>query len=311
MVNLVNLRIIENQKVYKKEGAILMADTTYAVKVSEEVRERLQNLIEESGSSSKDFFSDMVSQFELMNVKNQTPMLSADIDEIVKLTSRINNIFINVGERVSGLQETYRQNMEHETKEKESLISLLQQQVESLKIDMAQTEIQVSELIADNDALRNDKAEAEKLFASEVNQLREVNLKNNELISGYSEKINTLTGLVNEYKGYSDENKLIKEEITEAKKTADKLLHENERLGALLAEKENQIQTVLADNDASLNNLQQKQIQEMEYQRNKLELERDRMLLEQREQYNKELEEIREMYQNKINQLLQIGGKKS
>jgi predicted DNA-binding protein len=38
-----------------------MADTTYAVKVSNELKEKLQKLVDESGQSSKDFFSDMVS----------------------------------------------------------------------------------------------------------------------------------------------------------------------------------------------------------------------------------------------------------
>lgn len=286
-----------------------MADSTYAVKVNDELKDKLQKLVDESGQSSKDFFADMVSQFELANAKKQAPILSADIDELVKLTTRINNIFINVGERVSNLQETYRIEAENQTKEKESLISLLQQQVEGLKRDAIQTEDQVNAIVADNEALRKEKAEAERLYTTEVNQLKEVNQKNNEIMAGHNEKIDTLSGLVNEYKGYADENKVLKQEATESQRATEKLQQENEKLNALLADKETRIQNMQADRKTRIDELTQKHSDNIERQKEKFEIERDRALLEQREQYNKELDEIREMYQDKINQLLQIGNK--
>lgn len=286
-----------------------MADTTYAVKVSDELKEKLQKLVDESGQSSKDFFADMVSQFELANAKKQAPILSADIDELVKLTTRINNIFINVGERVLNLQETYQLEAENQMKEKESLISLLQQQVESLKRDAVQTEDQVNALMADNETLRKEKIEAEKKYTSEIGQLKEMNLKNDEIISGHSEKINTLSGLINKYQVYADENETLKQKAVETQRAVEKLQQNNERLNTLLAEKERQIKNMQDGHGARLDEMTQKHSEDMERQKEKFELEKDRALLEQREQYNSELDDVRDMYQEKINQLLQIGSK--
>ena len=140
-----------------------MADTTYAVKVNEDVRERLQKLVEDSGQSSKDFFADMVSQFELMNARKQVPVLAADIDELVKLTTRINNIFINVGERVLSMQESQQLGFENEVKEKESLIGLLQKQIETLNHELAQREERVASALNDAKEALEVKKAADKL----------------------------------------------------------------------------------------------------------------------------------------------------
>lgn len=283
-----------------------MPDTTYAVKVSDELKEKLQKLVDESGQSSKEFFSDMVSQFELANTKKQSPILSADIDELVKLTTRINNIFINVGERMSNLQETYRLDAENQTKEKESLISILQQQVEGFKRDALQAENQINALMSDKETLSKEKAEAENNHTAEMNQLKELNLKNDEIINGYSEKINTLSGLVSKYQGYADENETLKKETAEHQRAVENHLHVNEKLNALLVEKEKQLQNMQTDHAALLEDLKQKHSEDIERQQEKFEMKTERALLDQREQYNRELDEERDKYQKKINQLLQI-----
>lgn len=254
-----------------------MADTTYAVKVSDEVKIRLQKLVDDSGSSSKDFFADMISQFELINTRKQTPILAADIDELVKLTTRINNIFINVGERVSSLQETNRQDTEKTFKDKDGLISLLQQQILALKQEIAETDIQMTEYINENDRLNGLKESSEKLYATEINQLKEVNQKNNEIIIAHNEKIETLNVVVSESKNLSTENKLLQEKLVEVQT-------ENERL--------------------------KKDLKENEYQKREFELDRDKTILEQREKYNQELEKVQAAYHEKINQLLQTNNPK-
>lgn len=186
-----------------------MADTTYAVKVSDEVKLRLQTLVEESGLSSKEFFAEMISHFELASTKKQTPILSMDIDELMTLTTRINNIFISVGERIASFQEANRLEAAKEAKAKENLGGLLQKQIE----------------------------------------------------------------LAAQYKSYADENEILKKELAEAKSAAERAAHDMER---------------------------QKEI---------FELDKGRALLEQREQYNRELDEVRSTYQEKISRLLNLNDK--
>ena len=161
-----------------------MADTTYAVKVNEDVRERLQKLVEDSGQSSKDFFADMVSQFELMNARKQVPVLAADIDELVKLTTRINNIFINVGERVLSMQESQQLEFKNEVKEKENLIGLLQKQIETLNHELAQREERVASAL--NDA--KEALEAKKA----VDKLKRENEKLNDLLAEKETQLQTI-----------------------------------------------------------------------------------------------------------------------
>lgn len=265
-----------------------MADTTYAVKITEELKDKLQHLIDKSGHSSKDFFAEMISQFELAGIKKKTPMLAADIDEMMSLTTRINNLFVNIGERINSMEESHRLQLAQKAKDKDALIGLLRQQLDDLRGEATQTDEQIQALLSENMELKASAATFKEAHRAEADQLKEINRKNDNLMTGHMEKIDMLTGLVNEYKPYADENAALRQALHETQKTAEDTLQENEKISReLLA-------------------LRQEMARELEQQKIRIELERDRLLLEQRTQHNTEVESIRELYQNKINQLLHL-----
>jgi flagellar biosynthesis/type III secretory pathway chaperone len=163
--------------------------------------------------------------------------------------------------------------------------------------------------MADNETIRKEKAEAEKNYTSEIRQLKEMNLKNDEIIAGQSEKIDTLSGLVNKYKGYAEENEILKKESFETQRVVEKLQQDNEKLNTLLAEKEKRIKNMQDGHAAWLDEMTQKHSEDMERKTKSLSLKGVVRCFEQRERYNRELDEARDMYQEKINQLLQISSK--
>lgn len=276
-----------------------MADTTYTVKVAEDIKERLQTLIESSGQSSKDFFADMISQFELANTKKLSPLLSADIDELMNLTTRINHLFVNIGERINGMEASSRLRLEDEVRDRDALLGMLQQQVERLQSDAAQAEEKTKELLIDNAVLKDTLASAEQARQSEAAQLREINQKNNALIEGYDEKIDTLTRLLEEYKPCADENISLMQALKRAQGDAESLRQETTQLSEQLLMLQAEIRTREATS-------RQAQEQALAYQQRKMELERDQLILEQRMKHNADLEQVREAYMVKINQLLQL-----
>lgn len=186
-----------------------MADTTYSVKVSEDVQEKIKQLVDSSGISSKDFFSNMVANYELELTKKHTPILSNDITEIQQLTKRINNIFIGVGERIETLQTNHIIDIEEQIAKQQNLIDLLTQQVNDYKSSKLIDDKRMEGFIVDKETAEYKSLELFK----KVNQLENINIKNDTIISEYKQKIDDLSSIVSEYKNAYEQNKLFQSDI--------------------------------------------------------------------------------------------------
>ena len=267
-----------------------MADITYSFKTDEETRERIKQLIEESGISGKDFFGNLLSAYELEKVKEGSPLLTADIDELESLTKRINAIFINIGERVNTLQATHAEQLRQSQESGNSTIELLQQRIKSLEIERLQDEERIQSFIEDKEQVES---QASGLH-SRINELEETIQDKNSLIGEYKEKLDTLTSIVNEYKAASGENQKLKSEnagltaqIQDYQKQLDLLSSRLDDKAAEYAEQLTKQQDALA----------------ITHEKNILELERkhQRELQEQQERHSRKLDE----YENKVKTLLE------
>ena len=98
---------------------------TWAVKIEEEEKERLSQLIEQSGLTSKDFLGTMMTAYELSKAKDNMPLLTQDIDELQRITTRINSIFVNVGERIQNLLDSKDSEYVKQLQEKQTTISIM------------------------------------------------------------------------------------------------------------------------------------------------------------------------------------------
>jgi len=235
-----------------------MADTTYSVKISEEDQERLKNLVGESGMSSKEFFTNLLSIYELQRAKELAPIITADVEELETLTRRINGIFVNVAERVNTLQRDTAEQMRQAQDTNTGTIELLQQRISGLEEERLQDEQRIQGFISDKELAESRTDELQH----RIKDMEAAAVDKQALIDQYKEKLDTQTGIVNEYKQAADEAKAIQRE----------------------------------------NNELEAKIKEQQAQLDALGLERDRQVIELERQHTRELQALQAEYSGKLNE---------
>ena len=267
-----------------------MADITYSFKTDEETREQIKHLIDESGISGKDFFGNLLSAYELGKVKEGSPLLTADIDELESLTKRINTIFINIGERVNTLQAEHAEQLRQSQESGSSTIELLQLRIKTLESDRLCDEERIQSIIEDKEQAENQSSG----LHSRINELEETIQDKNSLIGEYKEKLDTLTSIANEYRAASGENPQLKSKIIGLTAQIQDYQEKIDQISSRLDEKSAEYAEQLIKQQDALS---------ITHERNMLELERkhQRELQEQQERHSRKLNE----YENKVKNLLE------
>ena len=212
-----------------------MADTTWGVKVSEELKDQINMLIEKEGIPAKDFIQQMVNLFSLEKAKQQIPEVAQDFKELQALSQRINNIYLSIAYRTENLSKSAIDEYTKVINKKDNEISKLN---ESLSTTMAKYE--------------SMKQEASKLQQEAIelnNRIIEVNQSSSRdtyLIKELQDKIQTLTNDIAVYEDTKSQNDILKKENTEATEQINKL--------------ENQVSTLLQDESTLRNRIDELQI---------------------------------------------------
>ncbi|WP_301109195.1 hypothetical protein [Sporosarcina sp.] len=263
-----------------------MADKTFGVKVSEEMYEKVREVIETSGTSSKEWFERAIALYEMNAIKQGSSDYTQDLTELEHHTTRMYELIVNMIQRSVHLKEYAVKEVAEKLESKEAIITDLQQQNQQLKMEVVtKTEgIQAFEEQA--------KELEEKLLANQTM------LENNQaLISEYKDKNDTLSGLVTKYQGYAEENEVLKNsfemEKTEWKKQAgvekaafeekvSELSQEKQTLSEELRVLRMDFEQVKVNHDRDLSHLAERK-----------ELEREKAVVEAERLHN---EEVRKLY---------------
>ncbi|MCU7212429.1 coiled-coil domain-containing protein [Turicibacter sanguinis] len=91
-----------------------MADAVLSVRIDEELKQKFLVLAQENGINNKELMEVMVSQFELAQIRDGSTQFNQDLEELQRITKRMNDIYINMFERT--------QVRELEIKNKESIL---------------------------------------------------------------------------------------------------------------------------------------------------------------------------------------------
>lgn len=259
-----------------------MADqVVWGVRVSEDFKQRITGVIEQSGLKAQDYLENLVGQYQLNQVK-ENPLLQADITELQMLTNRINNIYINVSDRI----QTYLEDKENKHRD------VLEKKNQDLGFSLAK----VDELKEKCQELERVKAEMEGTIADyvlRIDGLEEKGQTSKALIVEYKEKNDTLTGLLNEYKEYKIANvQLVKDMEEERKK--------NRGAEAAIKEREQQIEILKAQSQGD----QLRHQQELANAIDRVQFDKARELLEINIKHNEHIQEITEQHNRKVQELL-------
>ncbi|MFD3156492.1 hypothetical protein ACFIJ5_06470 [Haloimpatiens sp. FM7330] len=270
-----------------------MNDVTFGVKVNKELKEKISGLMKESGLQGKDFMQNLVNLYEIETSKTQIPEIAQDITELQCLTQRMNNIYLNLANRIQNINKTQNEIFEKKIKEKEEKIYSLENNLKQLKLKNENTIKQI-----DNLKILNEKIE------STISQLKDTNDSNKLLIEEYKEKLHNFSLQLEKYKQY--DIKLTKYEecihTLENKNSILKNTMENlkENHSKEISQKNTEVKT-LQNHITSLENEQNKTIERL---KDKFELEKGKDLLEIEKSYQNKINNLTNEYNDKIKELL-------
>lgn len=196
-------------------------DATWSVRIPEDMKERISNMITESGLNSKEFLTQVIQAYELKAAKELQPLMESDIDELTQIIARIHNIFINLCERITNFQKQKDEEFELKFNEKDEMVSVFNSRIKMYEEKIVKHEQEAEQF-----------KEQYKNICEQYANLDEVNAANKALVLEYREKNETLTGLLVEYKEYKSMIDSIRkqlEEEKEARQSAELKLLENDK----------------------------------------------------------------------------------
>lgn len=295
-----------------------MAETTWSVKMDSDLKTKLSELIGDSDyATSKEFAENLIMLYEIDVAKKAAPTAMVDLDELQALTKQINRIFVNAGERFNNLSKS---------KDKECIetLQLKDRLIETLQDSISGLELQCEGFKNSNEELTDKYATLEK----ENNQQIDINKQNNLLIDEYKEKINTLSGLVNEYKGYKDEIDQVRSALADSQKFVSELNHQlsesdlklneakdkieflekqhKKEIDNLISQHQKEIEKLTAQNVTDISNLKTTCETENKQLKDKLKFEKEKALLDQSIKYEDRMKKINEENNDKVKELLEV-----
>jgi DNA repair exonuclease SbcCD ATPase subunit len=283
------------------KGEYQMSDVTFGVKVPEELKKQLEDLQKNSGlRTGKDFMQQLVNTYQVEKAKDSIPVVAEDLKELQTLTQRINNIYLNLGYRIESINKTQEEEKTKILKDKDSIIQDLQAKVEDLQVK--------------NNSLNNDNSEKVNLINElyqRVNQLTNGNDSIKALNDEYKSKIDTMAGIVEQYKGYKDTNEELNKLLADSQTRNIELDNSIKEKDIVIEKLNSEIVVVKKANEKTVQELNTKHNEFIQSVKDKAELQREKAILELKSQQQQEKEELQskynkeiEEYQNKYRELL-------
>lgn len=272
------------------KGDIKMSDVTFGVKMPEELKKQLEDLQKNGGfRTGKDFMQQLVNIYQVEKAKDSIPVVAEDLKELQTLTQRINNIYLNLGYRIESINKSQEEAKTKILKDKDSIIQDLQTKIQDLKDQ--------------NDNLNNDNSEKVNLINSlyeRVNQLTNSNDSIKALNDEYKSKIDTMAGIVEQYKGYKDTNEELNKLLADSQ-TRNIEFNNNVKEKDIVIEKLNsELAAVKKANEKTVQELNTKHNEFIQSVKDKAELQREKAILELKSQQQHEKEELQDRYNKQI-----------
>jgi DNA repair exonuclease SbcCD ATPase subunit len=284
-----------------------MSDKTFGVKVSEEVYDKVKSMIDVSGISSKEWFEKIIAVSEIQSLKDGAGDYKQDLSELELHTTRIYELVANMIQRANYLKDGALKEVEIKLESRELTITQLQDNAKSLNEELEKVKEE------------SKQSESEKQTLNEqVEGLRATNETNQALIQEYKEKIDTLSSLVNEYKGFATENVELKEThaaeknrmIAEFEQKESRYLSANEELNQTVHNQQDLIDRLNEDFNTTIQSNEKETVllkTNFENQFAQLtgqkDLEKERAILEVERKHQEQLQAVHEQYNEKLARL--------
>lgn len=233
-----------------------MSDVTFGVKVTEEMKQELSELMKNSTLSGKEFMSMLLTSYKLEKSRVESSLFESDMKELQVLLNRVQRIYLNMTEKSEIAYTEKLQGFERALSEQEEEYKVLGTEYETLQQVLKEQEDkskkdekQIKEL---KEELKKYQAEA----ADNKNQLKNnllLHTKFEEEVSYLKEQIEALKRLELEIEERNTENTKLKNrndelasELWFLQREVEKLNLEKEQLTIKWAEEKEQMKTTHA-----------------------------------------------------------------
>lgn len=231
-----------------------MADVTFGVKVSEEMKNELTDIMKSTQLTGKEFMGLLLGTYKLEQKKQSENLFVKDIEELQKLLQRIQTMYLNLSERIGFIVEERIGEMEEiidqKEEEKEKLIKEKALLEEGIKHLVKEQEIEKERFLV----LEKNYHELEEQISEQKIQIKQHHTlceKYEEQINGLKEENNKWRRLEIEIQERNDENERMKIRNDEVSSELWFAQREVEKLKELLKQEEDK-------RDKELNNLKEK-----------------------------------------------------
>ncbi|WP_410496859.1 hypothetical protein QTL86_06840 [Cellulosilyticum sp. ST5] len=256
-----------------------MADVTFGVKVPEELKNELSELMKDSTLSGKEFMGMLLASYKLEKAKEENSLFEGDLKELQTLLKRVQGIYTHMIEKSQlGYQEQLKEiekKMEEQVAEKEEIL-LEHKKTKEILEDAEKKEFsQLQEIEALKSKLSDEVKEKEQVQQQLNNHLL--------LHTKFEEEITLLKEQVTGYKR-------LELEIEERNNENGKLKNRNDELASEIWFLQREVEKLKEEK----NQLETKQQQELTQLKDKQELQLRNELLEQKLSFKEEISHLKE-----------------
>lgn len=280
-----------------------MADKTFGVKVSEDLYEKVQNMISGSNLTAKEWFDKAIALVEVNELKVGASDYTQDLNELEAHTTRIFDLVANMLKRANYLKENETKGLLEKLENRDTIIAEYQEKWKASQA-YAQT-IEEQAVIAQHDS---------EMLVEKLEETRLTNVNNQALIAEYKEKIDSMSGLVAKYQGFAEENETLKQDFVKEKEL---LQHKIKEIADQLSQQKDEIKTYQQTLESlkeahvlEIGRLEEKKAYEKDREMLNLEKEQQQQLAAIQKEHNGELkafydekDRIRKEYEAKIEML--------
>jgi chromosome segregation ATPase len=228
-----------------------MGDTTYSVKIDEELKDRIMNAIKNSGVTGKEFFSKLIESYEAQNAGHEDRV--KEFSELEGHLSRIRDLYSGLIEDSKLEVESINSECKKEIEEKEKLLQSMAEKNNGLSDEL-------SKIKSAFEGIENEKNTLKK----NLKDLTEKDETNLELIKEYKEKIKTIESEIESCKAIKVENASLKTQIAEMEQHVEEITRENENLSGKVESLKSDLERIQLDHKKEIEGISVRS--NMEYQ---------------------------------------------
>lgn len=200
-----------------------MSREVFSIKLDEELRNKIKELIDQSGEQGNTFMENLIKLYEINNAKDIMPSAMGDVEELQTLTKRMYDIFTGLIERSSNLIKDRESVLKEEIEKKSRSINVVQEKLDARNRELETLKTAQEEFISENEELKKKLQEFDLKVWQVEQSNKEIISSKDALIEEYKEKNDNLSGILLEYQQYKDKNKELLQVIDVLKAEIDDL----------------------------------------------------------------------------------------